>query len=365
LLWIKSTIETCLIACRSKNPILLKFDCLFKWRHCNEKTSHAKSWTDYGPDGVGRLGECTDQRSINLQRHPAGDQICRSRIEGSARAEEFVHLWGYFDFMWYPEASVKSGGYVGVQDFINPLYPPMSATEDGQVQLLMSIKDYVDGKSPNGRLTPLDAASLMEQYASTGLANVQGLNPGTNMDLRETIVDVKAMASLGLYYLQKIRGAVDLYRYQKNAADTASLVSARDHLQKSAKYRRDYATQWSSQYLPQRLGRVNQVVDMVALQASVDKDIPGGAVSAPAPAPTVAYDVNSLVLVNASNGVANRPLQASQTISLSNLGVPGISIQALANAGTKSVKFAGAGVSRVSASRATSCPIALRSKYEI
>jgi hypothetical protein len=260
--------------------------------------------------------------------------------------------------MWYPEASLKQGGYVGVQALIDPLYSPMDASQDGQAQRLMSVKEFVNGVSPNGRLTPVDVASLLEQYANTGLQNVQGLNPGSNNDLRETIGDVKATASLGLYYSRKIRGAVDLYRYQKNTADTASLASAKDHLQKSADYWRDYAQQWSSQYLPQRLGRVGQVVDMVALQAFVDKDIPGGATPAPTPVPTpvptpaptpapkTAYDVNSLVLVNASNGAAIRTLQANQTISLSNPGAPTISIQALANSGAKSVKFVGAGVSR-------------------
>lgn len=72
----------------------------------------------------------------------------------------------------------------------------------------------------------------------------------------------------------------------------------------------------------------------------------------PPPPPGAIYDVTSLVLVNASNGVAIRTLQANDTLNLSELGAPGISIQALANAGTKSVKFdsAAAGVSRVEGS---------------
>jgi hypothetical protein len=37
--------------------------------------------------------------------------------------------WGYFDFMWYPEASWSQAGFVGVRDFITPKFPPMREDE--------------------------------------------------------------------------------------------------------------------------------------------------------------------------------------------------------------------------------------------
>ncbi len=68
-------------------------------------------------------------------------------------------------------------------------------------------------------------------------------------------------------------------------------------------------------------------------------------------APPTAYDITSLELVNASNGVRIRTLQPNETISLSNLGAPSISIRAVAGTGARSVKFesAEASVSRVEA----------------
>ncbi len=65
-----------------------------------------------------------------------------------------------------------------------------------------------------------------------------------------------------------------------------------------------------------------------------------------------AYDITSLVLVNASNGAVIRTLQANDTLSLGNLGAPSVSIQAISNSGAKSVKFdsAAAGVSRTEGS---------------
>ena len=43
-----------------------------------------------------------------------------------------------------------------------------------------------------------------------------GLDAGTNKELRLTLGDIKAMGWLGRYYAEKIRGAVDLYRYQSS-----------------------------------------------------------------------------------------------------------------------------------------------------
>lgn len=253
-------------------------------------------------------------------------------------------FWGALDFQWYPEASFnQDNGYLGVKAFIDPVYDPMNAKEDGDAPLLMSVKDYVNKTGAAGRLTPLDVAAKLKQYADAGTASVSSLNAGSNVDLLETIGDVKATAALGRYYADKILGAVELYRYQKDNSNTAALAAATTHLKNSADHWRQYAAQWSSQYQKQYLDRVSALIDMVALQAKVDADVPGGVLP-----PTGAYDVTSLVLVNASNGVAIRTLKASDTLSLSNLGAPGISIQALTNSGAKSVRFLSteAGVSR-------------------
>jgi hypothetical protein len=262
-------------------------------------------------------------------------------------------FWGGLDFQWYPEASFNQDkGYLGVQAFIDPTYSPMSPREDGEAQLLMSVKEFVDNTGAPGRLTPLDVAAKLKQYADAGSMSVAGLNAGANVDLLETIGDVQATASLGRYYADKILGAVELYRYQKDNRNTTALSAATTHLKNSAQHWRLYAAQWSSQYQKQSLDRMSALIDMVALQASVDKDVPGG-ITAPPPAPTPtpstdAYDVKSLVLVNASNGVAIRTLGANDSLSLSKLGATSISIQALSNSGTRSIKFvsAEAGVSR-------------------
>ena len=182
--------------------------------------------------------------------------------------------WGSLDFMWYPEASWSNTGFATVQNLIDPKYPPMRADEDGQSPRLMSIKAFVDGEAPDGRLTPLAVADLLAGHADQGLLSVARLSPGTDKELRHTLGDITAMAWLGRYYAEKIRGAVDLYRYQKGG-DTRDHQNARVHLQAASSHWREYAAIWSRQYVPQVLTRMGLTpVDIRAIQTFVDRDIP-------------------------------------------------------------------------------------------
>jgi len=182
--------------------------------------------------------------------------------------------WGSLDFMWYPEASWSNSGYATVQDLITPKYSPMQADEDGQSPRLMSVKAFVADEAAAGRLTPIQVAEAIERDAATGLRSVEDLAGGPDKDLRSTLQDIRAMAALGQYYAAKIRGAVDLARYQKSGA-RADHDQARVHLQAAADSWRQYAALWSAQYVSQILTRMGLTpVDIQAIQAFVDRDVP-------------------------------------------------------------------------------------------
>jgi len=84
--------------------------------------------------------------------------------------------------------------------------------------------------------------------------------------------DIKAMAWLGRYYAEKIRGAVDLCRYQK-AGNTNDHQNAVAHLQTASTHWSRYAALWSTQYVGQVLIRLGSgLVDMQAIQTYVDRD---------------------------------------------------------------------------------------------
>jgi hypothetical protein len=182
--------------------------------------------------------------------------------------------WGALDFQWYPEACWSGEGFETVQKFITPRWAPMKATEDGDRPLLMSVKEFVDGAKLDGRMTPEQVADQLQQFADRSLASIQGLDAGTNKELRLTLGDIKAMSSLGGYYAEKIRGAVALYRYE-TSGDATHHAQARKHLIAASDYWKQYAAQWSSQYVKQVLTRMGlTVVDIAGIQARVDADIP-------------------------------------------------------------------------------------------
>lgn len=200
-------------------------------------------------------------------------------FQGWASASKIFPLiarfyWGALDFQWYPEACWSADGFESVQKFIKPRWKPMPANEDGDRPLLMSVKEFVDGAKPDGRLTPEQVADQLQQLAERGLANIAGLDAGTNKELRLTLGDINAMAALGNYYAEKIRGAVALYRYETKD-NTADHALARKHLISASNHWKQYAAQWSSQYVKQVLTRMGlTVVDIAGIQAQVDADIP-------------------------------------------------------------------------------------------
>ena len=196
--------------------------------------------------------------------------------------------WGSLDFRWYPEACWSLAGFASVQDFITPKFPPMSADEDGQRPLVMSVKAFVDGEPVDGRLTPLQVADLLDGYADEGLRRAERALPSQRpakpsgsrsagpgpAELDETLTDIRAMAWLGRYYAAKIRGAVALHRHQI-AGGAGDHMQAREYLRAAASHWHRYAELWSRQYRGQVLTRMGLTrVDIAAIQTFVDRDVP-------------------------------------------------------------------------------------------
>ena len=177
--------------------------------------------------------------------------------------------------MWYPEASWSQAGFVGVRDFITPKFPPMREDEDGEPLRIMSVKAFVDRRIA-GRAHHAARGRQRAGHAGGGRRPAAGAaSPlSAEAELQETVGDIRAMAALGRYYAAKIRGAVELARYEKTQ-DAAAHARARTALQASAEHWREYARLWSAQNVGNVFTRLGPtLVDMTAIQAAVDKDIP-------------------------------------------------------------------------------------------
>jgi hypothetical protein len=176
------------------------------------------------------------------------------------------------DFQWYPEACyshpIRAKGFHTVEHFIQD--GPMP--EGGMIGIQEYCENQLNHQPMNG-ITPLQVASDLNYFADRTIAMISEMNGVTSKDLRLTLGDLKSLAYLGKYYAAKILGAVELCLYRLSD-DPINQSRAIAHLQEASTLWKDYATQTSSQYLPQFLTRQGyECVDVQELQAQVDQDI--------------------------------------------------------------------------------------------
>ena len=156
---------------------------------------------------------------------------------------------------------------------------------DGQT---MSIEEYAialaNGEEPDaqGRMLPTEVAQNLKDLAAETLRLVEEIrknNPkGENLTFTEKefwqqVEDNEAMAYLGLFYAEKILGAIDI-RLFNETKDEAYRASSVAHLEQSAAYCDTYAELINANYEPQRLARVGYFdVDIIAEGAHEDVEI--------------------------------------------------------------------------------------------
>ena len=159
-------------------------------------------------------------------------------LEASALAGTTpLRLASYFDFTWdftlYSEGFMalnnKSMDYISVDRQISQ--PPA----DGNY---VSVSEYVKTTAKGGsfeknRITPPDLIQQLEQDCQKALALVAPVK-ATSSALRQEVADVKAWAYLGLYFAQKLRGAVALQTYRIQG-DEKNKTLAIQHLQNALK----------------------------------------------------------------------------------------------------------------------------------
>jgi hypothetical protein len=123
-------------------------------------------------------------------------------------------------------------------------------------------------------MTPLDVADRLDHFAADGVQRISTVRAAGEPGLQDTLGDIRAMAASGATYAAKIRGAVELARYEQ-AKDASAYARARTALQASADTganTRVCGARRTSATCSLRLGPT--LVDMTAIQAAVDQDIP-------------------------------------------------------------------------------------------
>ena len=186
------------------------------------------------------------------------------------------------DYTWFVEGNwthPTTGGYIDLKKWMKG----DTTYVDGQT---MSIEEYAiataNGETPDaqGRMLPTEVADNLKTLAQEVLdlseqirtSNPEGTDPTfTQREFWGQLEDNEAMAYLGLFYAEKILGAIDI-RIFNESEDESYRASSVEHLEQSAAYFDQYAEIISANYEPQRLARVGDF-DVNAIAESVHEDV--------------------------------------------------------------------------------------------
>ena len=182
-------------------------------------------------------------------------------------------FWGDIDLKWMPEACLSHPrfhkSFYTVQHFIAGGAMPGS----GILNIVEWRQKFLASEPMNG-ITPLQVADTLAANAATALAAVRDLMPrvGGNDELKATLQDMTAMAHLGNYYAEKIRGAAQLALFDKTGKPDLREEAVR-HLLFAVDHWKRYASAYTVQYRQPLLYNRVGVVDLPAFVAKTEQDV--------------------------------------------------------------------------------------------
>ena len=149
-------------------------------------------------------------------------------------------IWWLWDVWWYPEGNKHRRGWRGVSDYINTS-PPQGAP----VYSITEYKNRLNAGDPMEKKTPLEVAAEIRAYANIALGT--GIFEGDNEELRLIGNDIRALGYLGLYFAEKIEGAVYHHLGRKS--------NAISHMQNAYWHWKSYTEIGDAMYKDQNLAR--------------------------------------------------------------------------------------------------------------
>jgi hypothetical protein len=160
------------------------------------------------------------------------------------------------DFQFSPEGCVYNRGFLSLDQFFE--YPPLVGSG------ILSVQDYakavLSGEPPDG-ITPMEVADKLDRLAEESLQGAEQLasSGDTGKELAATLTDIRAMAHLGRYYADKIRGAAQLAVFRADSSKAAYKMRATRYLTDAVADWEAYAQQASSAYRPQLYSRTHYI----------------------------------------------------------------------------------------------------------
>lgn len=147
-------------------------------------------------------------------------------------ASSFNFTW---DFTLYSEGFMaldkKSMDYISVDRQIN-----QPATDPDYESVMNYVKTFSSGGTfAKGKITPPVLAKMLEQDCNKALRLVKNIKTSNNNSLMYEVADVKAWANLGLYFAQKLKGAVALQTYRLQGGEE-NKQNAVKHLEEALRF---------------------------------------------------------------------------------------------------------------------------------
>jgi hypothetical protein len=174
------------------------------------------------------------------------------------------------DFQFSPEGCQGlREGFLTVDHFIKGI--AMQGMREISIQDFLALKDPPD---PSKVTTPFIVAQNLDLFAADSLRGCRHLRENTldlSAELESVLTDIEAMAELGQYYADKIRGATRLAQFRKSG-EAAHKLEAVTALENALEHWQTYARLMSSQFRPQVLAR-GQDLDWLALTKDVENEI--------------------------------------------------------------------------------------------
>lgn len=249
-----------------------------------------KHWFNYFL--IGRMAfepDLSDERIADVfANHYENEPNVQLLLEATGKAGKIIPLVNkvYFqsnsDYTWYVGGNWShptASGYIDIKKWMkgDNTYP------DGTT---MSIEEYAvtqaNGEELDvaGRMLPTEVAEELRTLSENVLNDVAALRtsggPSDDMTFAQRefwalVDDNEAMAYLGLFYAERVLGAIDIRLFNDTEKETYR-ESAVVHLEQSAGYFDRYAEIISANYEPQQLARVGYY-DINAIDEEVHGDV--------------------------------------------------------------------------------------------
>ena len=156
------------------------------------------------------------------------------------------------DIQFAPEGCVSKDGFLTVDAFFKD--PPLEGSG------ILSVQEYASAvlnEETFDGVIPMEVADNLDKLADKSLAGVKKLRRSSKLgkELAATLVDMEAMAYLGRYYADKIRGAADLAIFRADPKRKKHHQLAVRHLSNAVDEWEAYAKSATAQYRTQLFSR--------------------------------------------------------------------------------------------------------------